>query len=327
MINKSHSTLGILIPTNQPEIMFNFLLSDESLLSLKSVAPYATFLINFQSPWTESSIESCVSRLKAAGFSVKYCYNSYTIAKRGHVPFNNIRNDCAKLMPEAKYYLLMDDDMISLPRKKINISHGDQIVAALKYMEMNPKCGVISLERKVNEAVVNNQYKGIKLLGKILPVFGALCETSCGLIVRSATDQSPYNLFPKGSLDLVGWGEEMIILSYRYWLGYYYAKLYGASCLHKENKTSDVEEASSGSKVLTGIKKYGWGVRIAIENNYKYIKTHYNDKFSMESNDYDNIMNMEKYLSNGGIPNDVLINNNDYIYDYVSDMTRSDTNE
>ena len=143
-----HTILGLAVPTNEPDVAFNYLLN--TLDPLKSVAPITTFLFNFQKPWDEESIQKAVDICESKGFAVRYAFNSYEIKAKGEVPFNKIRNDACKLMPEAKFLVLMDDDFSFQWRSNSVVkSAGEQYLDIIDYMVKYPKCGFVLLKGKL----------------------------------------------------------------------------------------------------------------------------------------------------------------------------------
>lgn len=100
--------LAFLLPTNDPETFNSFFMT--SIKHLKSIANKLIFCINFQPPFTMEEVEKVVSKMQNIGFEIRYVFNEYIVERRGLIPFNKIRYDCAKLCSEAELYGLCDDD-------------------------------------------------------------------------------------------------------------------------------------------------------------------------------------------------------------------------
>lgn len=100
--------LALLLPTNDPETFNNFFMS--SVDQLKFISDKLIFCINFQPPFMNEDVQNIVDKLQNMGFEVRYTFNEYNIERKGLIPFNKIRYDCARLCPEADLYALCDDD-------------------------------------------------------------------------------------------------------------------------------------------------------------------------------------------------------------------------
>lgn len=100
--------LALLLPTNDPNTFKNTFI--KSVRHLKSIADKLVFCLNFQNPFNKWSIHKYVAKLRKMGFEVRYTFNEYNIERKGLIPFNKIRYDCARLCPEADLFALCDDD-------------------------------------------------------------------------------------------------------------------------------------------------------------------------------------------------------------------------
>lgn len=100
--------LALLLPTNDPNTFKKIFI--KSIGYLKPIADKLIFCLNFQAPFTKRAIQKHVTELRKTGFEVRYAFNEYNIERKGLIPFNKIRYDCARLCPEADLYALCDDD-------------------------------------------------------------------------------------------------------------------------------------------------------------------------------------------------------------------------
>lgn len=276
-----NNILGFVIPTIEPDTAFNYLLKESSLESIKCLRGLATFLFNFQGPWTNELIEKAVFRVKKYGFDVKYQYHQYDIPKRGHIPIMKIRDDAARLL-ECKYYALLDDDMeFKGPSPKMDKSAGEQYLDSLHYLETHPNCGIVimggTLVRKIKT-------------GFISPTcLNDFYATGKGFILRAIDKR----FTPEETRSIIGGGEEQILAGYRLVNGYYPAKLRASRTRHYENH----------KKVIPGREMFGWiDVELLNNNAGAYIKSHFNPNFkgySENCSSYD-IVDESTYISNGG---------------------------
>lgn len=100
--------LALLLPTNDPNTFNNLFMS--SVEQLKFIANKLIFCINFQPPFIKEDVQNIINKLKNMGFEVRHTFNEYKIERKGLIPFNKIRYDCATLCPEADLFALCDDD-------------------------------------------------------------------------------------------------------------------------------------------------------------------------------------------------------------------------
>ncbi|MCI8728400.1 MAG: hypothetical protein HFK07_01080 [Clostridia bacterium] len=100
--------MTFLLPTNDPDTFYRHLYPTfDVLLPIKESISFA---INFQPPWTEEIADKVVLELRKKSFAVDCRFSRYTVEKRGEIPFNRIRYDCATLRPYSEVYALCDDD-------------------------------------------------------------------------------------------------------------------------------------------------------------------------------------------------------------------------
>ena len=288
-MDSNHEILGFVIPTNEPDVAFSYLLS--SLDGLKDAAPISTFLFNFQKPWTYDQIRRAVKICESYGFAVRYTFNSYEIKGKGLVPFNQIRGDASKLMPEAKFFMLMDDDFSFRGRSSASSrSAGDQIVDIVHYMVSHPNCGITLLKgnyylKEVNKyevapaVSIDNRYVTDK--GIILKNF----DPDNGLVV------------PNEALALLGSDEEKLACAWRLFHGYYPAVINHARILHYENCNSTMIENAP----VTGETMYGWNTNEILEaNTNKFIREHFYKDFKNRAWRITQLVDYEQYLQAGG---------------------------
>ena len=280
-----HSILGLVMPTNEPETAFSLILP--SLHQLKEISSISTFLINFQHPWTPESVEECVKLITDIGFKVKYKFSTYD-ASDG-VPFNLIRSDTCDLMPEAKFFALIDDDMTFRgPSNAINKNAGQQYVDIIHYMMTHPRCGIVLIGGTMVKRIPRNSIAPISLK--------SIYQTGKGLIVR--------NMYPIGyvlpfdSLESKGAFEERIAAGMVLYNGYYPAKLPFGRINHYENTGLFKKK-----KFARGEETYQWKSGKFLDNLI-YVKEHYNPNYIYEPfekglNNW-NIVEPETYVQHGG---------------------------
>lgn len=291
-MNSNHEILGFVVPTNEPDVAFSYLL--KSLDGLQDAAPISTFLFNFQKPWTEKQIAQAVDICKSYGFEVRYAFNTYEIKGKGLVPFNQIRGDACKLMSEAKYFMLMDDDFSFRGKSgAISKSAGDQIVDIIHYMMNHPKCGVTLLK--------GNYY--LKDVAKYevapAPSIDNRYITDKGIILKNF-DSTNGLVVPNEALTLLGSDEEKVACAWRLYHGYYPAVINHARILHYENCNSTTIENAP----VTGENMYNWNTTEILDaNTNKFIREHYYAKFKNGAWRTTKLLDHQDYLDAGG--NDV----------------------
>lgn len=265
--------LGFLIPTNSPDTFKSlFLPSIDNLLSARK---YVKFLINFQKPWTEDEISEVVSEIRGKGFSVDYRINSYSVEGKGLVPFNRIRNDAFLIDTSLDYYMITDDDMVFLPESpSLGRDAGDQILEDIIFLDRHPEFGVIfhrgrsPLYRYVSDSIFGEDYKKI-----------SQCNEK-GIVFRVIEDSDGVRrLFPEGSEDLLGSDEEKVLISYRLNTVNESEGVYYQLAVHPYFRIRHWEH--HGKVKDSGAKKYNWNLdSIRNQNNFKYIRDHYNPRFT-----------------------------------------------
>lgn len=284
----NHEILGLAVPTNEPDTAFNYLLA--SLDGLKEVAPISTFLFNFQKPWTDNQIKEAIRICESYGFEVRHTYNSYEITGKGKVPFNQIRGDACYLMPEAKFFMLMDDDFSFRGRSgSLAKSAGEQITDIVHYMLANPRCGFTLLKGNyyLKEVARYEVAPAISLENRYI--------TDKGIILRNLGESGL--VVPDEALSLVGSDEEKIACSWRLHEGYYPAVINHTRILHYENCNSkQVENAP-----VKGETMYQWNAESILEfNANKFIREHYYPEFVNRAWRPTQLVDHDYYASVGG---------------------------
>lgn len=279
----THTILGMALPTNEPDTAFEYIL--KSLDHFKEVAPITTFLMNFQKPWSDGEIIKATEIIKSYGFEVRWSFNSYEVKGEGLVPFNKIRTDACKLMPEAKFYALTDDDMqFCGPSPNIFKSAGQQYLEAIHYLTMHDNCGLVLIGGTMFRKISKYSIGPVPLVSEYL--------TNRGFIARNIYPEG-YSL-PNDAYELVGSDEEKVTAADRLFRGWYPAKFGCGRIRHYEN-------TGKKGKLESGSKAYNWNkVEILRENNFKFIKDHYKVDFSMNEGDYD-VVDHDQYFANGGV--------------------------
>lgn len=291
MNSKLQETVGLVFPTNEPDTAFEFLF--KSLENLKVIAPISTFLINFQSPWTPEQMEEAINIIKSYGFGVKQVFSTYEIKGKGLIPINRIREESARLMPNAELYALIDDDMTFLsPSAKMSKTGGEQYLDAIHYMINHPKCGIALFGGSLYRKTPSYYLKPVDIVNTYL--------TTKGIIYKNISkDASKGLLIPIEAIDLVGSDEERVAAGYRLVNGYYPVKTRNTRVNHYENHRVK-NSTKRGNLVTSGTDAYGWNTQEILEkNNTKFIRENFNPKY--RGNGAFDVCSLENYLNNGGI--------------------------
>ena len=275
------------LPTNEPSTAFKYLIP--TLENLKDFSPYCTLAVNFQPPWTNNKISEFLSIAEKVGFECICNYKgTYSIPQKGWVPFNRIRYDAAKLVPDAFSYFLLDDDFTFEKFRPSQSDPSEFLARNLRYLIENPKCGIILNKyrryasqvktNRVGPANPQNSYNYVNELGILFR------RIKGGLVV------------PDSALGLYGSDEEKLGSSWRLYNGYYAAVQTNAPIKHWENVDKD-EETESGSRM------YQWHHNSVLDyNTNKYIREHfypdYINKVGVTALD---VIDHSTYIDNGGI--------------------------
>ena len=265
--------LGIAVPTIEPDILYDRLLSDAMLSALEPIRDVSVFLINFQPPFRRNGLQKYISKLTNNGFSVKYRFNTYDTSIS--VPFNRIRNDCFRIDQNCPFYLTLDDDMMAKdPTDENPRSFGQQILDGLEYMIDHRMCGMIGYVKKPYH--IDPYYKS-KLYHKYSTIYPtgiteSRYSTELGFMLRNLLvfDNQNTPTFPEDSLNLLGGGEEIILGLHYLSQGYYGARYSYANSTNKSNDNSTARN--------------GWLSNNIMKNNLlAYIKNKYNIEYPISS--------------------------------------------
>lgn len=301
---KLNQVLGLCLPTVNYQCITKFLLpSVRQLLPLKDIC---TFLINFQPPYG-INIDEVVRELQSLGFAVEYSYNTYDTSV--NIPINKIRNDAARLMPEALIYGIIDDDMTFCgPSPTISKSSGEQYLDIVRYMLEFKNCGTVVCGGQLYKKVPTHHIGLVEIDNTYL--------NSKGLFFKNLKIDNPLEdvwITPSDSEWVLGADEEKIAAACRLARGYYTAKMRGTRVRHYENIKVRGTDGSSSTH---------WDEFELVENNTtKYIREHYNPDFkgnrsTINDGNYYNVVKYQDYLDAGG----VSINSDNINY-YTKDFT------
>ena len=297
----THRILSLVLPSNEPDTMYKYLLP--SISNLSDIAKITTICLNFQPPYLNSQAVEVVEHIESLGFEVNWIYSRYVIEPH-KVPINKIRNDAASLC-KSLYYGLIDDDMIfNGTSAKMNRRSGIQYLDAIHYMMTHQNCGIMLMGGTLFRRIPRYHIGPVRLDSEYL--------TSKGFIVKSLGYDSDYPFLPDGSIDLVGSDEEKVLAASRLYQGLYPAKFGNTRVRHYEHK----------DKCVSGADMYQWNsAKILDENNNKYIKDHYNPDYKGGSS-YD-VVNHTSYYSNGGIDvyDDSVVTDNTVNYEHMNPIT------
>lgn len=274
-----HKILGLVIPTNEPNTAYSHIL--KSIDAFKEVAPISTFLINFQDPWTRDQMIEVVNLIKNYGFDVEYSFNTYEVKGKGLVPINKIRNDTAMMLPDAKFYALIDDDFtFRYGTEKMNKTAGQQYVDVIHYMMNHPNCGLVMM----GGTLIKTPPRYV-IAPTILP---NSYLTNRGYILKAMNPEDGQFL-PKDAIDLLGSDEDRVLAAYRLYNGLYPAKMSSSRTTHYDNS------------VVPGYKMYEWNTQeILNANNHKFIRDNYFSEF--DGSEYNTrVVTYDQFEKAGGI--------------------------
>lgn len=267
--NNNHEVLGLVVPTNEPKIAFAYLLS--TLHNLREVAPLATILFNFQKPWDDKLITEALEICHREGFETRHTFNEYIIPEKGYVPFNKIRYDAAALMPEAEFFMLMDDDFSFLPRSaSYQKSAGEQLLDIISYLVSYPDCGFVMLKGRLylNEVPKYMITPALTLENRYI--------TDKGIILRNFNPEEGL-VVPNSAVGLYGSDEEKVACGWRLKHNYYPAVINRCRIKHYENSVNNSQEGIA----IPGEDMYKWNSkRILDENTNKWMKENIYSEFN-----------------------------------------------
>lgn len=282
----SHNLLGIVLPTNNPEAMRKYFLP--SLVNAKEIAPYVTFLLNFQKPYTQEESEEVIKAITDLGFKCKVMYSSHTISAPGLVPINLIREETSSLAPDCKYFMIFDDDMSFMgPSTSMHRNAGVQILECLIYLLSYRKCGVLvcggTLVKKIKKDTISPiDYCREYVTGK-------------GLILKNVRGEGQGNFVPWSAIGLYGSDEEKVAAAYRISQGYFVAEIPFMRINHYENQRSSRNKKGK----IPGKDLYQWNTdEIKDNNNFKFIRENYCSEYTPGKG---NIVSKELYENAGGV--------------------------
>lgn len=245
--------LAFLLPTNDPAVFDNIFM--KSVENLKYISDKILFAINFQKPFTKAMADDRVSQLTKMGFEVRYTFNEYTYERKGLIPFNKIRYDCAVLCPEIELYALCDDDFEFTRDSDLMVQN------IIDKFDEDKSIGLIQCSCKpyffptgyFKQNVARHNY-----------------YTDNGFFFRNIHNQDANVLvYPSTALQCVGACEEYIIGLELVKHGYeVYLRTYSSILHHRQvNQNGDSPYAWGGQEILHSKN----GIFTYIENNYKEI--------------------------------------------------------
>ena len=217
-------------------------------------------------------------------------FSQYIIEKKGEVPFNQIRYDACKLLPDAKFFVLADDDF------SFNNGASDDYFMSLIYLLENPQCGMVLMKGRIFLPELSK--------GEVGPIdiFNFRCITDKGIILRNLEGGL---VLPDEALVLVGSDEEKIACSWRMYQGYYPAFINRCKTRHYENNNQ--------GDVTSGEDMYNWNKSEILDNNVnKFIKDNFYKDFVNGGWRRVQLVDVDHF-------NEVtsMMNDNDYVTSYL----------
>lgn len=269
--------LGIVLPSNNPEQFFSHLAP--TLEHIKEIADQSVFLINFQPPWTVSERAAVARHIERIGFECRHIFTKWWTKP---IKIIKMREQCALLAPECKYYLFIDDDFkLSPGTKKFKFTSGQRYLQSLDYLERWPRCGLINTKSFLG---------GHKWGLKIGPTKHDMYATNRGLFLRSMKKHG-FLLSPEGMHDLRGDLEESALAFARIELGYFPAKQMNNPTIHLTGKLDQYDDDP------LNMHNY----KVINENVGKWIRERYDDPdWEYEQKRLPGDL-FTKYLAAGGI--------------------------
>lgn len=269
--NRTTRLLGICIPTVEPSLIHEWLLSDDMLTALEPLRDISVFLINFQPPFNDTQINRCVKKLTNRGFQVNYKFNQYDTSNG--IYFCKIREDTAAIDPNCPFYLLLEDDMTARkPTGNHPLSLGQQYLTALKYMIDHRTCGEVSFTWKpcYNDPYYSSVAKDTT--SRIYPLDTNHCHFGMlnSMMIRNlgVFDNKNYCLHPTDAQNnVIGGGDDIIMPANLLSNGYYIARYIYANNLHKATNAS---QGSRGGWMSDETQKSGFRKYINDKYGYKY---------------------------------------------------------
>ncbi len=280
--------LGIILPTNNPDVFLNDFLPTVTWIT--ELSPISVFLINFQPPWTHPKIIHAVTRLHSKGFYVK---STYTENWDPPVKILKIREQCAQLDPECDVYLSIDDDFKFVSKTDMfPYSSGERYMQSLDYFDKFPDCGIIN-----TKGFLGGYRQGLM----IQPVDKDMFATNRGMFLRNMREHG-FLLAPKGALDLRGGLEETLLAYTRIERGYFAAKQMNNPTIHVTGTLEKYGDDPSGIHNL----------KVMDENVVKWIQNKYDDpEWYYQSRRYPDNLKRSYLLNNGPHPLGI-----EYFWDY-----------
>lgn len=98
------------LPTYSPDEFYRNVVGN--LNFYKKIADFISIGVNFQPPWTQTQIKEVAELFTSNGIDFRYVYNDHYFKDSYAFPLQQMRDDALSLNPTAKYYCIIDDDII-----------------------------------------------------------------------------------------------------------------------------------------------------------------------------------------------------------------------
>ena len=220
------STVGIIIPTHDPEAFLTKLLpSVEYILELNEIT---TWLINFNGDrWTPSNMYDVLCILEDYGFKAEFtCTGTWDKP----IKVLKMREQCAEMAPDCDLFLFVDDDFRFVKgTSKYPFTSGQRYLHSIDYMTRFPKCGIVN-----TKSFLGGTHQKLK----IVPVKDDMVATNRGLLLRNMKDHG-FLLALREMRDMKGGLEEQSIAYLRNEYGLFTAKQMNNPTVHITGKLSN----------------------------------------------------------------------------------------
>lgn len=219
-------SITFLLPTNKKETAFQYILNQESLTNIKSLAAKMKLSVAVigQGDFGVKEASTAQLILKSFGIDCKF----KLVKEQPIASMATLRQLCCDLYPKSDYYLFADDNFeFTSGTPNFNSDSGIRYLQAVDYLERNDRCGVVMCEGPVG---------GYWKRWKISPTEAGLVSTARGLVFRNSFKG---NLYPLGGVGLLGGYEELLSAYQFIELGYFVAKQYNNPTKHWERKKID----------------------------------------------------------------------------------------
>lgn len=295
-------TLGIIVTTAYPNIMRDMFM--KTIDNISHIKNRSVLLINFlDKAYTKGQVKEVKKILKSKGWKVR-CTTHRT--DPGMSPkLIWLRESACQLFPDAKYYLITDDDMkFGSGTLKYNIPAGQRYLECLDYIgRFENCCGVMC------KGFLGGYIQQLK----IKPTWHCVYSIDKGMFLRNGMPILGYHISPPETWKLYGgYAEKPSSFG---WIskGYWFAKQMNVPIIHRPEK-----------KTYKKSKRSMHSLKVVTDNVGKYLEKVYKIPFSsLDFSDYNTYMKVfgrvpkevsRKFKKSGGDMS--IFKDSRYVIDY-----------